>query len=211
MIRIKDWSKYQSYKDRRPPWIRFHRTILDDYTFQSMSADGRALLPMLWLLACEDEDPTSGLIKASEEEIVFRLRMTKKTLSAALMELQGVGFVACINSVTDHIRNRNQTVPPETEAETETETETKIIFNFGEWYNLYPIKKGREKAIKSYHRVIKNKAVTHKELMEGLQRNLEDIKQNKTEKKFIKHPATWLNQGCWADEYDSPQKAGPLF
>jgi hypothetical protein len=121
MIRVKNWSKYQSYKDRRPPWIRFHRTILDDFTFQSMSAEARAFLPMLWLLACEHEDPVSGLIPYSYEEIEFRLRMRNGTVTKLVQELQTADFITCIESVTKPLQNRNETVPPETETETETE------------------------------------------------------------------------------------------
>ena len=122
MICVKNWSKYQSYKDRRPPWIRFHRTILDDFTFQSMTADARALLPMLWLLACEHEDPVSGLIPYSYEEIEFRLRMRNGSVTNLIQELQDADFIECIESVTKPLQNRTQTVPPETETETEAET-----------------------------------------------------------------------------------------
>ena len=124
MIRVKNWSRYQSYKDRRPPWIRFHRSILDDYKYQSMSAESRALLPMLWLLACEDADPTSGLIRADVEEISFRLRLSHETVTGSLHEIEDADFIGCIESVTEPLRGRDETVTPETETEAETETET---------------------------------------------------------------------------------------
>jgi hypothetical protein len=123
MVKIKNWSKFQSYKDRRPPWIRFHRAILDDYQFQSMSADSRALLPMLWLLACEDEDPTSGLIRHGTQVISFRLRQPEKLIDKCIDELQDADFIERIESVTKPLQNRNEIVTPETETETETETE----------------------------------------------------------------------------------------
>lgn len=115
MIKIKSWSTYQSYKDRRPPWIRFHRTMLDNFQFQSMTADSRALLPMLWLLACEDKDPTSGLVQLNLEEISFRLRLPVKTISKCINELQATEFIECIESVTNELRDGNQSVPTETE------------------------------------------------------------------------------------------------
>ena len=123
MIKVKNWCKYQSYKDRKPPWIRFHRSTIDDYQFQMMSANARALLPMLWLLACEDEDPTSGRIKMSTTEIAFRLRQKETDVIATIKEIQVSGFIECNETVTKPLRDRSQTVPPETETETETETE----------------------------------------------------------------------------------------
>ena len=127
MIHISNWEKYQSYKDRKPPWIRFHRSILDDYQFQKMSAEARAMLPMFWLLACEYDDPTAGLIKYSEEEIAFRLRQDKRKILSVINELQVSGFIACNESVTNPYPDRKKTVTPETE----TETETDIYGTFG--------------------------------------------------------------------------------
>lgn len=136
MIIIKNWSSYQSYKDRRPPWIRFHKSLLDDYNFQSMSADSRALLPMLWLLASENEDPTSGVIDDNITQISFRLRLSVKTIEACLKEIEASKFIeldqSCNESVTKPLRIRNETVTPETETEERqsTETETDIYVDF---------------------------------------------------------------------------------
>lgn len=53
----KNWTSFQHYKDRAPPWIRLHRGLLDDYEFQCLPVASRALAPMLWLLASAE---TSG-------------------------------------------------------------------------------------------------------------------------------------------------------
>lgn len=101
MIRVKNWQKYQSYKDRKPPWIRFHRSLIDNPQFQKMSADARALLPMIWLLACEDKDPVSGCVRMSYEDIAWRLRLPEKTVESAILEMQESDFIECIESVTE--------------------------------------------------------------------------------------------------------------
>ena len=124
IIKIKGWEKYQSYKDRRPPWIRFHRTILDDYQFQSMSAEARAMLPMFWLLACEYKDPKAGIIDSEIREIAFRLRQSVENIEHCIFELQLSDFIECIESVTKPLQECNETVT----TETETETETEVIF-----------------------------------------------------------------------------------
>jgi len=28
MLRVKNWGKFQHYKDRNPPWIKLHRGLL---------------------------------------------------------------------------------------------------------------------------------------------------------------------------------------
>lgn len=93
MFKIKNWSSYQSYRDRNPPWVRLHKKVLDDYQFQKMSAEARALLPMMWLLAAEDADPTSGMIRLGPEEIAFRLRRDPLVVKTATDEIVRSGFI----------------------------------------------------------------------------------------------------------------------
>ncbi len=72
MLRIKNWEKYQHYKTKngeRPIWLKLYTALLDDYEFQSLPVEARALLPMLWLLAGEQK----GLIK-DYASVAFRLR-----------------------------------------------------------------------------------------------------------------------------------------
>lgn len=123
MLRVKDWSSFQSYKDRKPPWIRLHKTLLDNYEFHSLSINARAILPMLWLLASEDYDPVSGLLRDGYEKIAFRLRVTKKELEGAISECIKAGFLEEIKEtnqeVTEPLRIEYETVTPETETETD--------------------------------------------------------------------------------------------
>ena len=161
MIKIKNWSSYQSYKDRKPPWIRFHKTMLDNYDYHIMSASARALLPMLWLLASEDKDPVSGCIRDSYERITFRLRMDLKTFKSAICEIEKAGFVfvfddvqhieniECNETVTKPYIDSNETVTPETETETETERGGEpLIDDAVYFYNHMAEKTGLPKAMK---------------------------------------------------------------
>jgi len=120
VIKAANWSSYQSYKDRKPPWIRLHKSLLDNYEFQSMSADARAMLPMLWLLASEDKDPTSGLVTDSIQKISFRLRIDTKTVQDSIQEIIQAGFFeeiqSCNESVTKPYKDWEESVTPETEA-----------------------------------------------------------------------------------------------
>jgi hypothetical protein len=116
-IEIKNWSSLQSYKDRRPPWIRLHKTILDDFEFHSMSVGARALLPMIWLLASEDTDPVSGMIRYGYNKIAFRLRLPENEVKKSCEELEKTGFIGLLqdegDSVTQTLQDGNETVTPE--------------------------------------------------------------------------------------------------
>lgn len=111
-----------------------------------MSADSRALLPMLWLLASEYDDPTAGIVTDNIEKIAFRLRINPKTIKDALNEIQKAGFIQliheCNESVTLPLRIEGQFVTPETE-KTDTERyintpakvtlETLSVFHVSDW------------------------------------------------------------------------------
>jgi len=210
MIKINNWSSHQSYKDRKPPWIRFHKSMLDNYEFHMMSVNARALLPMLWLLASEDDDPTSGLIKDNTKKIAFRLRCSEKEVTQAIKECVENGFVQvievqpCIESVTKPYVNSVVSVTPETETETETYSKEaekeKEVGDFDNFWNAYGKIGNKQQAIKSYNKSIKG-GTTHETIIRGLRNYQTYCRANNTEQRYIKHASTWLNNRGWDDDY----------
>jgi hypothetical protein len=85
----KNWKAFQHYKERKPPWIKLHRELLDDYEFFRLPVASRALAPCIWLLASEFFE---GRITASYDELSFRLRMSVEDFEAALKPLIDKGF-----------------------------------------------------------------------------------------------------------------------
>jgi hypothetical protein len=137
----KSWTSFQHYKNRKPPWIKLHRTLLDDRQFQRLPLSSRALAPMLWLLAAESVD---GVFDANVEELAFRLRTPGDEIQAGLGPLLDAGFfvlqaheAGATLAVCDQVAStvlasrlqpdsamrsdRKQLASPETETETETE------------------------------------------------------------------------------------------
>jgi len=115
MIYPKNWSEFQHYKDRNPPWIKLHRTLLDDPTFQRLPIASRALAPMLWLQASSEVD---GQINMTTDEMAFRFRMSHDELLDALNPLVKAGlFIDASGMLAECL----QSARPETETETKTE------------------------------------------------------------------------------------------
>lgn len=61
-LRVKNWGEFQHYKDRNPPWIKLHRTLLDDYEFARLQDASKSHLILIWLFAsqkngCIPNDP----------------------------------------------------------------------------------------------------------------------------------------------------------
>lgn len=206
MIKIINWSSYQSYKDRKPPWIRLHRSLIDNYEFQLMSSEARALLPMLWLLACEHDDPTSGIIDSSIQKISFRLRLSTETVTNALQEIEEAKFIElnqqCIEPVTKPLQHCTKSVTPETETETEkTLSEKKnsdsYTDSFQTFWDAYPKKTGKGKAFDIWKKVKADGK---------LSKILKALSWQATSSQwvdgFIPLPSTYLNQRRWDDEPD---------
>jgi hypothetical protein len=113
----KNWADFQHYKDRSPPWVKLHKTILEDRDFSRLPIASKALAPMLWLLASESK---SGSFDASIDELVFRLRWTEKDIQAGLKPLIDIGLFIVDSTV---LAECVQVAVPEAETETEAETE----------------------------------------------------------------------------------------
>lgn len=70
---------------------------------------------------------------------------------------------------------------------------------FTEFWKIYPRKAGKVDALKSWKRIKPNIELTAKMLAKITeQRHSEDWARENG--KYIPHPATWLNKGCWDDE-----------
>ena len=132
-FKVKNWSEYQQYKDRKPTWLKFHRDILNDRQFMTMSMVSRAILPLMWLLASESDD---GTISDDIEEITFRLRVNAKDAKHALKECQERGFLIPDGDVRERTETYKKVPREETETETEGEKDTRtrrVVFSPPDW------------------------------------------------------------------------------
>ena len=125
-LTIRHWERFQHYRSRRPPWIKLHRSLLDDRGFAELSDHASKLLVQCWLIASESVD---GTIDGSVEDVAFRVHRSREDVATALKELVEGGFLAVDKgdaSALIALRYRDGTEScPETETETEVETETK--------------------------------------------------------------------------------------
>jgi predicted phage replisome organizer len=100
------------------------------------------------------------------------------------------------------------------EAEEEREEEvdknknkSNICAHFETFYSLYPRKVNKKKAQDKYLSILKkakNPDEKAGEILTGLKRYVAFWEKSKTEKQFIPHPVTWLNQERWTDEVEIP-------
>lgn len=116
-MKVKGWTKFQHFKDRKPPWIKLYREILDDVEWHELDGETAKNLVMIWLIASENNDGTLPPIKT----VAFRLRKTEKELNAILSNLCHWLYDDDIKPISS--RYQNDSVEEEIERETEEETE----------------------------------------------------------------------------------------
>lgn len=64
-------------------------------------------------------------------------------------------------------------------------------------YQAYPRKAGKLAALKAIEKAIKRSG--YDAVLSGVQAFAAKVKKERTEERFIAHPATWFNQGRWMD------------
>ena len=116
IYRVRNWEKFQHFKDRNPPWVKLYRDILDDPDWHELEPAAAKILVMLWLIASEDADKQGTLPET--KKLAFRLRISEKNLCIALSQLKNWLIQDDINPISSGY----QPDAPETETETETDS-----------------------------------------------------------------------------------------
>lgn len=133
--RIKDWAKFQHFKDRKPPWIKLYRDILDDKEWHRLDAKAAKALVMLWLVASENDGALPD-----RETLAFRLRTTETEVDSFLSKLSHWLVREDISAISARYQGDASERETERERERETEAETKKkaqapAFEPPEWIN----------------------------------------------------------------------------
>ena len=113
-MKIKNWKKFQHFKDRKPPWVKLYRDLLDDIEWFELDPKAAKVLVMLWLIASEDEGNIPPV-----KQLAFRLRIPEKETEVCILKLSHWLEHDDINSISE----QHQHDAPETERETETKKE----------------------------------------------------------------------------------------
>jgi hypothetical protein len=86
-LEVKNWTKFQHYKNRSPQWIKLYRDTLADYAFSRLHDASKMHLVGIWLLASE----AHGRVPADPEWIARRIGATEPVDLQALVD---AGFLA---------------------------------------------------------------------------------------------------------------------
>lgn len=121
VVRIPNWSEFQHYKERNPPWIKLHRKILNKREWHTLSGEAAKLLVELWLIASESQD---GTIAEGTGDLAWRVRRDSDLLAKLLVELELHDFLdLSVHDARVVIAGCVQAADPEGEAQLPPETQ----------------------------------------------------------------------------------------
>lgn len=131
---IKNWSKFQHFKDRKPPWIKLYRDILDDLEWHELDPRASKVLVMCWLIASEDEGTLPDL-----KTLAFRLRMSEKDTKDCIIKLSHWLEQDDINVISEQYQHDLLETETETEKRQSRQRGSRLDPNFllpEEWCNF---------------------------------------------------------------------------
>jgi len=140
-IRIKGWEKFQHYKNRKPPWIKLYRDLIDDMEFYALSGDAAKTLVLLWVIASEADGYLPDI-----KVLAFRLRITENKCKSMLSELK---HYLDITMLADCLHDAT----PEKEREVEKETKKRkkeYTLQFSELWTAYGMKGSKSVSFKRW-------------------------------------------------------------
>lgn len=120
-LRIKNWERFQHYKDRLPPWIKLHRELLTDYEFCHLPDETKGHLVMVWLLGSQMD----GRIPDDAKWVAARIGANRPVNMQALVA--SGWLIPCEQSASTAPAPRQQLGIVETETYKATETEAEKL------------------------------------------------------------------------------------
>ena len=116
--KIKNWHQFQHFKDRKPPWIKLYRDLLDDVHWHDLDPKAAKNLVMIWLIASEYDGELPDI-----KTLAFRLRVLENEAKSIVSKLSHWLIQTDISVISE--RYQVDSLEIETEKETEREVEGK--------------------------------------------------------------------------------------
>lgn len=211
-------------------YISLHRQIEDNWLwFAEPFSKGQAWVDLLLLASHSGStffirgnkiDLKTGEIGYSKEQLASRWKWSRKKVLNFLKILEkeqqitqhktpSIVIVRLVNYESyqkkeqQNTQQKNNRKPTEEQQKNINNNEEIMINNddnennhFEQFWKLYNHKKSRALAVKSFAKALKVDSFDN--IISGLN---QFVKTRGKDSQYWKHPATWLNQECWKDEY----------
>lgn len=204
-FRIRNWAKFQHYKDRNPPWIKLHYELMSSVDWVMADDQTRLLMVVCMMIASRHD----GYVPNNPDYIQKMSHINKKP---DLVSLCNTGFfehasnmlATCKHDASKCLRSVSASVS-DSSLIPEGDCKGGLPVDFESFWTAYPKKTGKKSALKAW-KAAKDKPDI-KTIIAAITAQRSSQQWQKDGGQFIPHPATWLNQGRWADETE-PIKIG---
>ncbi|WP_429971302.1 hypothetical protein ACQW5G_01275 [Fructilactobacillus sp. Tb1] len=122
--------------------------------------------------------------------------------SSSQNSVQGSNQDSTQNSSALNKQNKTKQNKRNTIAQKRKTTAKQIENDFEKLWKLYPKKKDKQAALKSYKKAV-NSGTTPKEVQDGILKYRAEIKAHNVDAQYIKYGSTFFNQHSWEDDFDT--------
>lgn len=201
-LRVKNWHEFQHYTDRDPPWIKLHRRLLDDYEFGRLQDASKAHLMLIWLFAAQND----GRIPEDARFLQRKLSLDHQPDLEAFKN-QGLLIVEhdASTAIAEGKQGGSEVIALARSREKRREEE--INDRFAAFWSAYPRKVAKPNAMRAWRKVDGE----HEAIMAGLMAALTSQQWHKEGGQYIPHPATFLTQRRWEDQFIAVQSVSGGF
>lgn len=189
---VKNFAKFQHYKDRSPPWIKLYNDLLDDYDFGHLPDASKMHLIAIWLLASRYDNK----IPADPEWVARRINATAKVDLAILFK---AGFLEPDQECSETLAESKQAASKpldQSRGEKRESREDKYDQNFERVWEIYPRKVSKGDAVKPLSRALEKTTI---DVIEARLKLFASQCAGK-DPQYIPHFSKWLNAEKWLDE-----------
>jgi hypothetical protein len=194
-LRIVSWNDYQHYKDRAPPWIKLHQSILTSESWILGNDASRCLMIACMLLASRSKD-ADGSFCADPK---FVQRVAYLNTKPDFKPLIDNGFLEVVQDASSSLalcNTEERRVEQSREEAEERQRHTFVDDSFESFWQTYPKKTGKGAARKAWEKARPDL----EEVLHALSWQTYSEAWTKEKGAFIPNPATYINQERWADQ-----------
>lgn len=192
IYQIKNWRNFQHYKDRDPPWIKLHFSILSSSDWVMLDDASRVLAIASMLVASRNQ----GQIDGSEAGLAYLQRVAYLKRKPDLTPLIECGFLESASGCKQEQAKAT--------TETETETDTRSAIRFPEFWEIYPNKIQKPQCLAKWkskkYDSIADMILSH------VAAAVRSDQWTKNNGQFVPNPMTYLNQERWTQAVGSAPK-----
>lgn len=160
-----------------------------------------------WTPADVEDTSTVPATPAAEESVqeraerIIRDHPSDDVIDAEIIDVEIIEDETPSDTLIDVPASQELTITtPKTPVKAKGNSEGECEKEFAKFYEIFPRHVGRKPAFEAWKKVLKAGKKTAAELIEAAEAYAE-YRAGKP-KKYTLHPATWLNQERWADEYE---------